>query len=98
MFARLRVWDTEHNNGVLVYLLLADRRIEIVADRGIDARVGAAAWQAVCARHGARARAGALRGAASSLGMRAIGELLARISRRAKRRTRTSCPTSRCVL
>lgn len=47
MFSNLRVWDTEHNSGVLIYLLLADRDIEIVADRGIAARVDAAAWEAV---------------------------------------------------
>ena len=47
MFANLRVWDTEHNSGVLVYLLLADHDIEIVADRGIAARVDASAWEAV---------------------------------------------------
>ena len=40
MFSHLRVWDTEHNNGVLIYLLLADRDVEIVADRGIHLRVG----------------------------------------------------------
>lgn len=48
MFAKLRVWDTEHNNGVLIYLLLADRDVEIVADRGIDAKVGAAGWEKIC--------------------------------------------------
>jgi uncharacterized membrane protein len=48
VFSHLRIWDTEHNNGVLIYLLLADRKVEIVADRGIDARVGAAGWQAIC--------------------------------------------------
>ena len=48
VFADLRVWDTEHNNGVLVYLLLADRDMEIVADRGIHAAVGEAAWEEVC--------------------------------------------------
>ena len=47
-FARLRVWDTEENAGVLIYLLLADRRVEIVADRGIHARVGEAAWDTIC--------------------------------------------------
>jgi uncharacterized membrane protein len=46
-FARLRVWDTEDNAGVLIYLLLADRRVEIVADRGIHARVGATAWETI---------------------------------------------------
>jgi uncharacterized membrane protein len=48
VFSQLRVWDTEANNGVLIYLLLADRDVEIVADRGIDAKVGAAAWEAIC--------------------------------------------------
>lgn len=48
VFARLRVWDTAHNNGVLIYLLLADRKVEIVADRGIDAKVGHAAWEKIC--------------------------------------------------
>ncbi len=44
MFSKLRVWDTERNNGVLIYLLLAERAIEIVADRGLTQRVDAAAW------------------------------------------------------
>ncbi len=48
LFAQLRVWDTQHNTGVLIYLLLADRAVEIVADRGIDAKVGAQPWSAVC--------------------------------------------------
>src|SRR4029453_19375983 len=46
MFGKLRVWDTEHNNGVLIYLLLAEHAIEIVADRGLDRRVPRAPWQA----------------------------------------------------
>ena len=49
IFSHLRIWDTAHNNGVLIYLLLADRKVEIVADRGIDAKVGAAGWQKICA-------------------------------------------------
>lgn len=48
VFAQLRVWDTEHNNGVLIYLLLADRDVEIVADRGIHGRVGTDGWEAIC--------------------------------------------------
>ncbi|MGH8678223.1 MAG: TPM domain-containing protein [Burkholderiales bacterium] len=48
VFSQLRVWDTEHNNGVLIYLLLADRDVEIVADRGVHARVGEKAWEAIC--------------------------------------------------
>jgi uncharacterized membrane protein len=47
-FTRLRVWDTDDNSGVLIYLLLADRRVEIVADRGIHARVGDIAWETIC--------------------------------------------------
>jgi uncharacterized membrane protein len=49
LFGKLRVWDTAHNNGVLIYLLLAERAIEIVADRGLTALVPAAAWQQVAA-------------------------------------------------
>jgi uncharacterized membrane protein len=47
VFSRLRMWDTEHNSGVLIYLLLADHNIEIVADRGIAARVDQSAWETV---------------------------------------------------
>ena len=47
LFAKLRVWDTEHNNGVLIYLLLADRAIEIVADRGLDRHVQPEQWHAL---------------------------------------------------
>ncbi len=46
-FGKLRVWDTEHNNGVLIYLLLAEHAIEVVADRGLNQRVTAAQWQAI---------------------------------------------------
>jgi uncharacterized membrane protein len=49
IFSQLRIWDTAHNNGVLIYLLLADRDVEIIADRGIDARVGAGGWEKICA-------------------------------------------------
>jgi uncharacterized membrane protein len=48
LFSLLRVWDTEHNSGVLIYVQLVDRRIEIVADRGIAAKVEQAEWDAVC--------------------------------------------------
>jgi len=50
VFSHLRVWDTEANSGVLIYVLLADRCIEIVADRGIHAEVGADRWAAMCQR------------------------------------------------
>ena len=58
MFAKLRVWDTEHNNGVLIYLLLADRRIEIVADRALTRRVEAGHWQQLVEAMGEAFRAG----------------------------------------
>lgn len=48
VFSQLRVWDTEHNNGVLIYVLLADRDVEIVADRGINAKISESEWEAVC--------------------------------------------------
>ena len=48
LFSQLRVWDTQYNNGLLIYLLLADRAVEIVADRGIHERVGAGEWNAIC--------------------------------------------------
>lgn len=48
VFSNLRVWDTQNNNGVLIYLLLADRAVEIIADRGILAREAAAAWGVIC--------------------------------------------------
>jgi len=58
IFSHLRVWDTAHNNGVLIYLLLADRDVEIVADRGIDAKVGDAGWERICAAMEQEFRAG----------------------------------------
>jgi uncharacterized membrane protein len=50
LFSKLRVWDTEHNSGVLVYLLLAERAIELVADRGINAHMSPEAWAAIVHR------------------------------------------------
>jgi uncharacterized membrane protein len=47
-FTQLRVWDTEANCGVLIYLLLADRRLEIVADRGLNGKVSTEQWREVC--------------------------------------------------
>ncbi len=49
LFGKLRVWDTEANNGVLVYLLLAEHAIEIVADRGLNRHVDAAQWRQLIA-------------------------------------------------
>ena len=58
MFGKLRVWDTEQNNGVLIYLLLAEHRIEIVADRGLNQHVDAQRWHAITAQMGGAFRAG----------------------------------------
>lgn len=48
VFSQMRIWDTEHNNGVLIYLLLADRAVEIVSDRGIRAKAGSQEWESIC--------------------------------------------------
>jgi uncharacterized protein len=58
VFGRLRVWDTAQATGVLLYLLLADHRIEIVADRGVTARVDDAVWPRICTALQDRFRAG----------------------------------------
>lgn len=58
VFSAQRVWDTEHNTGVLIYLQIADRDIEIVADRGIAARVQPQQWEAICTRMEAAFRQG----------------------------------------
>lgn len=76
LFGQLRVWDTEHNSGVLIYLLLADQRVEIVADRGIHARVGDGGWQAICGEM-QRAFAAARFEQGVSCGVVAISDLLA---------------------
>lgn len=75
VFSNLRMWDTEHNSGVLVYLLLADHDIEIVADRGIAARVGQATWESVARSMEAAFRRGEFEQGALE-GIRQIGELL----------------------
>jgi uncharacterized membrane protein len=58
LFGKLRVWDTEQNNGVLIYLLLAEHAIEIVADRGLNRHVGPQDWQAIVQRMGSAFRDG----------------------------------------
>ena len=77
VFGLMRVWDTEQNNGVLVYLLLADRDVEIVADRGIHRRVGEATWQAICHAMEEAFRAGRYEEGMTA-GIRAISDALAR--------------------
>jgi uncharacterized membrane protein len=58
LFGKLRVWDTEQNNGVLIYLLMADKAIELVADRGLLRFVPQTVWDAVIARMASAFRAG----------------------------------------
>lgn len=77
VFSLLRVWDTERNNGVLVYVLLADRDVEIVADRGIHRLCGPGAWESVCRAMEAEFRAGRFEHGALA-GIRAVGEHLER--------------------
>jgi uncharacterized membrane protein len=77
VFSQLRIWDTAHNNGVLIYLLLADRQAEIIADRGIDAKVGAAGWAKICADMQADFKARNF-GSGSIKGVEAVSRQLAR--------------------
>ena len=77
LFAARGVWNTEDNNGVLVYVLLADRRVEIVADRGAARVVEEAEWKAVCQRMESRFREGRFEQGAIE-GIREVNALLAR--------------------
>jgi uncharacterized membrane protein len=61
LFAKLRTWDTEENSGVLIYLQLVDRDVEILADRGIAAKVPQAEWEALCRALEAAMRVGRCR-------------------------------------
>jgi uncharacterized membrane protein len=76
IFSHLRIWDTAHNNGVLIYLLLADRDVEIVADRGIDAKIGAAGWEKICVEMETEFRAGKFESGVTK-GIEAVSRLLA---------------------
>ena len=75
VFSHLRVWDTEHNNGVLIYVQLADRHVEIIADRAFKDRVSAAEWAAVCRLMEQHFRAGRFESGALA-GVEAVGALL----------------------
>ena len=76
VFAVERVWDTEENSGILIYVQLADRRVEILADRGIATRVPQAEWDAICRGMEQAFRAGQWRQGALAAVAHA-GELLA---------------------
>lgn len=77
IFSQLRVWDTAENNGVLIYVLLADHDVEIVADRGINARVSADEWTAICQEMETRFHAGQYEAGAVAA-IERVGELLRR--------------------
>lgn len=77
VFSQLRVWDTAEDNGVLIYVLLADHDVEIVADRGVAAKVDQAEWEAVCREMEAQFRAGRFAEGAVA-GIRRVGEILTR--------------------
>lgn len=77
VFSELRVWDTAEDNGVLIYVLLADHDVEIVADRGVAARVDTAEWAAICRDMEACFKAGRYADGARA-GIRRVGTLLAR--------------------
>ena len=77
LFSELRMWDTEHNNGVLIYIDLADRGVEIIADRGVARRVDPQTWQRICHELKESCKSGRYEaGALGAVG--AVGELLAR--------------------
>ncbi|HEY0818400.1 MAG TPA: TPM domain-containing protein, partial [Rhizobacter sp.] len=77
LFGKLRVWDTEHNNGVLIYLLLAEHAIEIVADRGLTRHVSPAQWKALTAGMADAFRRGDYEGGLNAA-VDAVGEMLDR--------------------
>ncbi|MBN9595760.1 MAG: TPM domain-containing protein [Afipia sp.] len=77
VFANLRVWDTQQSNGVLIYLLLADRDVEIVADRGFNEKVAQAEWEKICRAMEAEFRAGNFEGGVLK-GVAAVTQLLAK--------------------
>src|SRR5689334_21655522 len=77
LFGQLGVWDTAHNNGVLIYVLMADRVVEIVADRGIAGRIDQGEWRTVCERMEQHYRAGRFRDG-SVAGIEGVGALLER--------------------
>jgi uncharacterized membrane protein len=77
VFSMLRVWDTAANNGVLIYVLLADGAIELVADRAIAQRIAPGEWEQLCRRLESDFAAGRYRDGAVAA-VQAVGEQLAR--------------------
>lgn len=79
-FSRLGVWDTANNTGVLIYLLLSERRIEVVADRGLSSRVDGAVWHSIVERLSQRLRASDGAGGAPSALEDGLTEALSEVS------------------
>ena len=77
LFSDLQAWDTEENNGVLIYVLMAEHVVEIVADRGIDRQVGPERWKAICQEMETEFRAGHLESGCLA-GIHAVGRELER--------------------
>jgi uncharacterized membrane protein len=77
LFGALGVWDTAHNNGVLIYVLMADRAVEIIADRGIASRIHQNEWDGVCRRMEEQYREGRFEQGSVS-GIHAVGTLIGR--------------------
>ena len=77
LFSMLRVWDTANNSGVLIYVQLVDHRIEIIADRGIEAKVRHEEWEEICRRMEQAFKRGEFEGGAL-LAIESITALLAR--------------------
>lgn len=75
LFSSMRIWDTEHNCGVLIYLLFADHQVEIIADRGIQATSGAQVWIRICAAMTAAFKEGRFEEGATQ-GIRAVAQEL----------------------
>jgi uncharacterized membrane protein len=98
VFAALGVWDTEANNGVLIYVLLADQDVEIVADRAYNGRVSAAEWAAVCEDIQREFRVGRF-GDGAVVGVEDVGRIIAKhFPRRAGQQDRDELPNRPTLL
>ena len=96
-FSDLHIWNTELRNGVLVYVLLADRDVEIVADRGAAERIGQADWEGVCRAMEAHFRAGRFAEGALA-GVNAVGTLLEKHFPADRGRNRDQLPNQPALL
>ncbi len=97
VFSQLRLWDTEHNNGVLIYVLLAEHDVEIVADRGLNDRVSAAQWEVLCLAMERDFRAADFRGGVLQ-GIAGVHQLLTQHFPASANRSMAGLPDSAVVL